>query len=183
MLTPRHSPNYLEVQRNFKTYKNIIKAINDTLNRHKTKFPETFKLSNGKIISDSKKISTAYNDHFISICELDEVTQPPNCHFTNYFSNKPNCNFQFHPIAQTDVAHIIDNLKPKTSTGIDNISSKLLKRTKDSITAPLTIIINQMMASGLFPDALKVSKVIPLYKKDDESNLSNYRPIALLPSI
>ena len=167
MLTPRDSPNYLEVQRNFKTYKNIIrrsitiakqdyynklfnkysknlkmtrKAINDTLNRHKTKskFPKTFKLSNGKIISDSKEISTAYNDHFISIGELDEVTQPPNCHFTNYFSNKPNCNFQFHPIAQTDVAHIIDNLKPKTSTGIDNISSKLLKRTKDSITAPLT---------------------------------------------
>ena len=202
----------LEVQRNFKTYKNIIrrsimiakrdyynklfnkysknlkmtwKAINDTLNRHKTKrkFPETFKLSDRKLISDPKEIATAFNDYFISIGELDVVTQPPNCHFTNYLSNKPNCNLQFHPIAQTDVAQIIDNLKPKTSTGIDNISSKLLKRTTDSITAPLTIIINQMMASGIFPDALKVSKVIPLYKKGDESNLSNYRPIALLPSI
>ena len=40
-----------------------------------------------------------------------------------------------------------------------------------------------MMASGIFPDALKVSKIIPLYKKDDESNLSNYKPITLLPSI
>ena len=40
-----------------------------------------------------------------------------------------------------------------------------------------------MMASSIFPDALKVSKVIPLYKKGDESDLSNYRPIALLPSI
>ena len=108
---------------------------------------------------------------------MDVVTQPPNCHY------KPNCNLQFHPIAQTDVAQIIDNLRPKTSTGIDNISSKLLKLTKDSITAPLTIIINQMMASDIFLDALKVSKIIPLYEKGDESNLSNYRPIALLPSI
>ena len=65
-------------------------------------------------------------------------------------SKKPNCNLQFHPIAQTDVAQIICNLKPKASTGIDNISSKLLKRTKDSITAPLTIIINQMMASSIY---------------------------------
>ena len=75
----------------------------------------------------------------ISIGEMDEVAQQPSCHFTDYCSNKPNCNLQFHPIAQTDVAQIIDNLKPKTSTGIDNISSKLLKQTKDSITAALTI--------------------------------------------
>ena len=81
------------------------------------------------------------------------------------------------------MAQIIDSLKPKTSTGIDNISSKLLKRTKDSITAPLTIIINRMITSGIFPNALKISKVIPLYKKGDELLLSNYRSIALLPSI
>ena len=53
---------------------------------------------------------------------MDEVTQQPNRHFTNYLGNKRNCNLQFYPIAQTDVAQIIDNLKPKTSTGIDSIS-------------------------------------------------------------
>ena len=47
----------------------------------------------------------------------------------------------------------------------------------------MTIIINQMLHSGIFPDALKVSKVIPLYKKDDKQLFSNYRPISLLPSI
>ena len=47
----------------------------------------------------------------------------------------------------------------------------------------MTIIINQMLHSGIFPDAIKVSKVIPLYKKDDKQLFSNYRPISLLPSI
>ena len=101
---------------------------------------------------------------------MGAVTQPPNCHFSDYLNNKPKCILQFHPITQGDVAQIIDSLNPKTSTRIDNISSKLLKQTKYSITAPFTIIINQMITSGIFPDALKISKVIPLYKKGDELN-------------
>ena len=81
------------------------------------------------------------------------------------------------------MAEIIGNLKPKTSTGIDTISSKLLRQTNDSITESLTIIVNQMLKTCTFPELLKISKVIPLYKKGDNSSLSNYRPIALLPSV
>ena len=61
---------------------------------------------------------------------------------------------------------IINDLKPKSSSGIDKISNKTLKYLKNRIAAPLTIIVNQMH-SEIFSNALKVSKVIPLYKKDD----------------
>ena len=66
---------------------------------------------------------------------------------------------------------------------MDEIFNKTLKVLKNEIAAPLTVIINQMLYTGIFPDALKVSKVIPLYKKDDKQLFSNYRPISLLPSI
>ena len=39
-----------------------------------------------------------------------------------------------------------------------------------------------MLTTGIFPDAFKLSKVIPLFKKSDSSLLVNYRPISLLPS-
>ena len=54
---------------------------------------------------------------------------------------------------------------------------------KNVLVKPLTIIINQMIVTGIFPDQLKISKVIPLYKAKDQTILSSYRPIALLPSI
>jgi hypothetical protein len=51
---------------------------------------------------------------------------------------------------------------------------KVLKR-------PLTNIYNASLESGIFPDQLKVAKVISLYTKGDRKNIRNYRPITFLP--
>ena len=55
-------------------------------------------------------------------------------------------------------------------------------KVKNLISLPLSIIINQTLNTGIFPDTLKVAKVRPLYKKGDDRSFSNYRPISLLPS-
>ena len=65
----------------------------------------------------------------------------------------------------------------------DNLSSKLLKDIKGIISRPLSIIINQSLCSGIFPSKLKLAKVIPLHKKEDQRVFGNYRPISLLCSI
>ncbi len=39
------------------------------------------------------------------------------------------------------------------------------------------------MTTGIFPDKLKIAKVILLHKKDEETLFINYRPISLLPAI
>ena len=51
------------------------------------------------------------------------------------------------------------------------------------ILKSLTLLINQVLYSGVFPDKLKIAKVIPIFKKDDPSLFENYRPISLLPTI
>ena len=76
----------------------------------------------------------------------------------------------------------LNNLKPKLSCGHDGISTKLLKTCRLEICKPLTLIINQMLTTGIFPDDQKVAKVIPLFKKGKKEILDNYRPISLLPS-
>ena len=47
----------------------------------------------------------------------------------------------------------------------------------------LTLIINQSITTGIFPENLKIAKVVPIYKKDDQSQIKNYRPISVLPMI
>ena len=66
--------------------------------------------------------------------------------------------------------------KTKNSYDFDGISSKLLKLIEPDIVKPLTILINQVLNTGKFPDKLKVAKVIPLFKRNDPTLFTNYRP-------
>ena len=54
---------------------------------------------------------------------------------------------------------------------------------KLNLVKPITLIVNQMLTTGIFPDKLKITKIISLFKRGDKSIFSNYRPISLLPSI
>ena len=37
--------------------------------------------------------------------------------------------------------------------------------------------------SGIFPNKLKIAKVTPIYKKNDKKQVTNYRPISVLPVV
>ena len=42
-------------------------------------------------------------------------------------------------------------------------------------------MINKALDEGTFPNILKKAEVIPVYKKSDRFNKSNYRPVSILP--
>ena len=71
----------------------------------------------------------------------------------------------------------------KAYCGFDNISTIFLKQIAPTIIKPLTLLINQVFNTGIFPDRLKLAKVIPVFKKGDSKLINNYRPISLLPVI
>ena len=50
-----------------------------------------------------------------------------------------------------------------------------------TIAGPLTVVINQSLRSGVFPDMYKHTHVCPLFKSGDQAYAANYRPISLLP--
>ena len=66
---------------------------------------------------------------------------------------------------------------------IDNLSIKHIKVIKYELAKPLTLNTNQVLSSGIFPDKLKIAKVIPIFKTGDDTDVNNYRPISLLPAI
>ena len=91
---------------------------------------------------------------------------------------------KFHlGINESTIMTIITNLPTKNTCGFDGLSTTILKSIKGIIIKPLTLIINQMLDTGVFPANLKIAQIIPILKKDDRTAFNNYRPISLLSII
>ena len=72
----------------------------------------------------------------------------------------------------------IDNYK---SSGLEWLSSKICKDAFLALPEQLTYMFNCSLLSGVFPEAWKIAKVVPLFKGGNREDVNNYRPVSLLP--
>ena len=167
--------------------KGTWKQIKDILNKSKNKntFPSFFRDEQNNIITDKYEIANKFNLFFSSVGSklAKSIKSITNKSFKDYLIKSNIHHFNFHNITEQTIDKIIADLAPKTSSGFDGLSTKLLKNIKTVLLKPITLIVNQMINTGIFPDKLKIAKINPIYKKDDETLFTNYRPISLLPSI
>ena len=104
-------------------------------------------------------------------------------HYRDYLTDQVEAQFTFRSISNSDTVRMIKNVKLSNSKGHDGISSDLLKLLGKAISKSITLIINQSLRTGIFPDKLKIAKVIPIFMKDSKKLIKNYRPISVLPVI
>ena len=79
---------------------------------------------------------------------------------------------------------MLNSLDPNKSCGSDEIPPKILKLVALLIYEPLTKLYNSCLNEGIYPAIWKIANVHPIFKKKGSpSDLTNYRPISLLPSL
>ena len=78
---------------------------------------------------------------------------------------------------------LLESLKRKKATGLDDIPAYLLKDCANVIAKSLTHIINSSLTTGVFPTDWKLSKLIPIPKSKPYNRIENYRPISVIPAI
>ena len=167
--------------------KQLWEIINKILKRenHKTNITECLEINDIKCY-EAQEIADELGKHFSNIGKLyANKTKNPEKTTDHYISKiDSNCKTMFlNPTNCTEVEYVIDKLKNKHSSGRDNISNFLIKKLKNVIVLPLTIIINKSLQEGHFPSRMKTAEVVPLHKGKERSNKNNYRPISLLLTI
>lgn len=192
------------------TYKKAKKAYNVLIIESKKKSNESY-IQNSQnmckaawtVIKDEISIGSkknvlqppldpeTFNDYFVNVApkisnKLNNV--PDNCdmaiNYVNSFISKcnyVNINFKWKYINVQDVIKVVNSLNNSYSEDYHGFSNKVVKEIIFSVVYPLTFLYNKMLHDGTFPKILKVTKVIPVYKKGDRFNTSSYRPISLVP--
>ena len=166
--------------------KSIWKNINEILGKCNNKkcIPSKINDENGVSLSNLKDISNAFNKYYVNVGpNLATKIGTTNC---DYRKNLPKINSYgslfMRPTDEQEVSNIIKLLKPKSSSGHDGMSAKLLKRIFTGITAPIVFITNLSLSTGIVPIAMKQAKVVPIFKNSgSKEDMKNYRPVSLLP--
>ena len=91
--------------------------------------------------------------------------------------------FQFKTVGTGVVNKVIRRLKNTGAEGRDEISTKILKKFRYVLAAPLRHIVNQAIRTGEYPDPWKVGLITPLPKSGDLSNPKNWRPVVINPAV
>uniref|UniRef100_A0A1B6HJN6 Reverse transcriptase domain-containing protein n=1 Tax=Homalodisca liturata TaxID=320908 RepID=A0A1B6HJN6_9HEMI len=125
------------------------------------------------------------NQYFIqSVADIQTNIDNTDILATNLLANTlTNCvpQFTWSLITPTDVTKVAAKLSNSKTSDFYGISNYIVKNTIKHISSPLAFIFNQCLLHGYFPDLLKISKVLPVYKKGDRSLPQSYRPISIVP--
>lgn len=162
-----------------KTWKVINEIINSKIQRHAT----VDQLSVDEVITSDPKIISNYMNNYFSCIGSDLSKKIPSCN-KSPLSYLPRVypEFTLNPTTTEEIENIIKTLRD-SAAGYDDIHIRAIKLTASVLSPILSKLINKSFQLGIFPSVFKMSKVTPIFKGGNASNVSDYRPVSVLPSV
>ena len=141
----------------------------------------------GGICTENKKIANGFNKFFVDSVKRLKNSLGAIDNSLYERSNLTNVqgtgtpSFKFETVTPDSIKIHLKKLNTKKSSGLDNISPRLLIDSAEIVAGPLAKIINVSLRDGVIPGEWKCARVIPLFKKGKRNSMDNYRPISVLP--
>ena len=164
---------------------NPFRVANSLLGKNQTK-DEKIQLKEGEQrVEKEEEVASIINEFFIQkVKDLKKKIDPNLKERPTHRLKGIKSSFKFQFVSVDHVQQIIRKMKTSASTGMDGISSKILKLVTEEVSPSVSLLVNTSFSTGTFPKAFKVAKVIPIFKnKGKREDKSNYRPVSNLSTI
>lgn len=162
---------------NLSTSASMWKKLNSILGKTSASSrTKTLKI-NGQELGGAE-LANKFNDYFINLVSNDRSRVNEALLYVSRFVNE---SIFFYPTDVHEVSSVFCNLNNSKSCDIDGIQIKPVKYVIAQIAPILTHLFNLSLSQGIFPQKMQIAKVSILYKSGDKNDLSNYRPVSVLP--
>ena len=164
--------------------KKTWELINRIRGKKRRQIKPLFTIDNEKI-TNRRIIANEFNKYFVSLAsnlnqaynEIGELSVNRLPSFYDYLPRSSSSSIYLHDCTPEEVSKIISELKNGKSS---DIPIHIVKRSSHIISTVLSVLYNECMKDGKFPNDLKIGRISPIYKKDNEELLENYRPVSTL---
>ena len=168
--------------------KKVWKLINKCMQREETdEGIKTLLREDGTFETSAVGNATIMNEFFANIGEKTAqkipATNKDPMSYLNYLDDEstPKPTFtRFSLCDQEEVERVIKSMKPKANVMSNGINMKIVRECRKVLSPTLTTLLNESITKNVFPEQLKIAEVVPLYKKGQKEQPTNYRPISLL---
>lgn len=158
----------------------VWKHINNIFGKS-TKSDTIALVENGVKIENNQTICEVFNNYFSNIgqhladnIQVDTSVDPLSS------VRRVTSSIFLNPASSDEVTLLIKDLERNKSPGPDGISVDIIKNNHIRFSSILADAFNKIVETGLYPECLKISRVVPIYKSGDACDASNYRPISTL---
>jgi len=133
------------------------------------------------MVTDTNLIANKFNDFFINVGQsLADKIPPRSKSYQHYLSKSPCNSFVVAPTSPEEIIQLGRTMHITHSSGLDDIDPCIANPYLDLLALPLAAIFNASFMTGIIPSALKMAKIIPIFKQGNRAEASNYRPISIL---
>ena len=91
--------------------------------------------------------------------------------------------FQVEPVSPDELRWVVNCMSDSASCGADGLCVRFVKLCMPSLCPVITHIVNSSIISQFVPDSWKLAIVHPVQKSPKSTDVSNFRPISILPTI
>jgi Reverse transcriptase (RNA-dependent DNA polymerase) len=175
----KHFTKESDIKKKWQTLKTSIGLASSK----KSTIKEIKKINSDEMVTDPVEVSQIFNSFFATVGDRLAEGIPATNRSPLDTVDQVQSIFSFNQISRDIILLTLKELNSKPSVDKYGMSNKLLKYCSVELSVPLTVLLNEILSTGIFPDRLKVAKVIPLFKAGCVKSVDNYRPISLVPVI
>ena len=175
------SKKALQYKNNMKKTWSVMKEIVDKMHQHNKSKLSRRLFVDKKYITSETEIAKTFNEFFTEIGpSLARKISTPSRPFESFFK-KGSTILPERCLTINELKDAFFSLKMNKSIGTDEISFNVIKNCFGDLSDNLRYVFDLSLQTGIFLDPLKIAKVTPVFKTGDLKEISNYRPISVLP--